>query len=443
MVFSNLSRLNDELHIASVTGDMSQVNSLLECQQLDINAHFGRLEETALMEAAKKGHINVVEILLAHKQIDVNKKQIAGVSAYMAAAERGHTDIMRLFRGHGGVDVYTEGGSALILAASNGQTDAAKLLLEDEQIDVTQTLNFTNHGHNGHTALTVASKNGHYDIVELLLENENVDVNGRDGIDGGTALIHAAFNNQSNIVQLLLSQPDIDINMGNNDGDTPLMKAYDCWQCLDDYRQKTHENNYEILKLLLGHHNIDVNKQNNEGATALMEYTHYKKIEMMRLLLRNNEVDVNAVDYGSGSTALMHAIGANHGPNVGLLIKHEKLDVNKQNNNGWTALMQAAFSGKHIGSVLSHDQVDVNIRNNEGRTALFYAAKLHDQDNWDTGDTARKLEKAIKNAQLLLDHEDIEATMECDEAIVEEVKDLLCQHVSSRRKKRDANKLDL
>ena len=71
--------------------------------------------------------------------------------------------------------------------------------------------------------------------------------------------------------------------------------------------------------------------------------------------------------------------------------------------------------------ILNHDRVDVNARDNVGDTALKWAAD-------------------VGRARMLLDHEDIEVTMECEEAEVEEVRDLICQYVNDSREKRDANK---
>ena len=174
----------------------------------------------------------------------------------------------------------------------------------------------------------------------------------------------------------------------------------------------------------------------------------------------------------------MMAINTNNGPATGPLLRHDNIDVNKANNNGWTALMMAAcmWIRDQVVRLLSHDQIDVNIKNNVGRTALFYAVgirkgsleckgsgwneilnhevvEINIRDN--SGGTALMWAKDVDIAQKLLDHEDIEVTMECEEAEVAEVRDLICQHVnnaqddtqismvSPSRKKRHANKLDL
>ena len=170
----------------------------------------------------------------------------------------------------------------------------------------------------------------------------------------------------------------------------------------------------------------------------------------------------------------MTAIKANNGPATGHLLGHDNIDVNKGNNNGWTALMMAAcmWIRDQVVRLLNHDQIDVNIKNNVGRTALFYAVGgagyhkckgsglddilSHDgvevNANDNLGTTALVWAKNVDIAQKLLDHAAIEVTMECEEAEVTEVRDLICQHVDAQnntqnpmvdRKKRHANKIDL
>ncbi|ORX81437.1 ankyrin, partial [Anaeromyces robustus] len=60
---------------------------------------------------------------------------------------------------------------------------------------------------------------------------------------------------------------------------------------------------------------------------------------------------------------------------VQLLLKHPDIDVNFQNNKGFTPLIRAAKDGKKeiVELLLKHPNVDTNVQDNEGRTALFYA----------------------------------------------------------------------
>jgi len=54
----------------------------------------------------------------------------------------------------------------------------------------------------------------------------------------------------------------------------------------------------------------------------------------------------------------------------------EGVDVNEQDDFGWTALQLAAVYGrKEIADVLLANNADPNIRNSVGRTALMYAAR--------------------------------------------------------------------
>lgn len=61
---------------------------------------------------------------------------------------------------------------------------------------------------------------------------------------------------------------------------------------------------------------------------------------------------------------------------VELLLKHPKIDVNAQNNEGHTPfIIAAAYNHKEIvKSLLKHPDIDVNVRCENGGTALMYAA---------------------------------------------------------------------
>ena len=60
-------------------------------------------------------------------------------------------------------------------------------------------------------------------------------------------------------------------------------------------------------------------------------------------------------------------------------LKHQKLDVNAQDNNGTTALMVASEKDHvkvRIGELLKHDKMDANARNEDRATALLVATEM-------------------------------------------------------------------
>jgi ankyrin repeat protein/serine/threonine protein kinase len=228
--------------------------------------------ETALMWAAKNGHIKIVQHLL-EKGADVNAKiesnvwrNGGGLTALIIAAANGHTEIVKLLLEKGAdvnakteSSVWDNGGglTALISAAAKGHTETVQLLLE-KGADVNAKKD------NGETALMGAARDGHTEIVKLLLE-KGADVNAKD-INGGTALMWAAYNGHNETVQFLLEK-GADVNAKTNYGWTALMSA-------------VYYGHTEIVQLLLKK-GADVNAKYNDGRTA---YDLARKDEIRNLI---------------------------------------------------------------------------------------------------------------------------------------------------------------
>ena len=89
------------------------------------------------------------------------------------------------------------------------------------------------------------------------------------------------------------------------------------------------------------------------------------------LLDRGADVDARNDD---GWTALMYAAYKGHTACLTLLLNN-RADVNLQRNGGWTALMSTAWNGHDACMKMLLDRgADVNVADNDGRTALMWAA---------------------------------------------------------------------
>ena len=89
--------------------------------------------DTALMRTyLNGGYINVVKLLLKHKDIDVNAKNSDGYTVFMWASRDGHIGVVKLLLEHKDTDVNdknSDGNTALIWASRNGHADVVELLL--------------------------------------------------------------------------------------------------------------------------------------------------------------------------------------------------------------------------------------------------------------------------------------------------------------------------
>jgi ankyrin repeat protein len=69
------------------------------------NNEFGQIVSTALIEASKCGHIDIVQILLDHKDINVNLQCKNGFTALMWASRIGHKEVVHILSEHNDIKV--------------------------------------------------------------------------------------------------------------------------------------------------------------------------------------------------------------------------------------------------------------------------------------------------------------------------------------------------
>jgi ankyrin repeat protein len=92
------------LMVASTVGRIEMVKLLLQHKDIDINKEsYQRV--TALVYASRIGNIEIVKLLLQHANIDINKKNFwTGKTVLQMAEEKGHENVVHLLREHGAID---------------------------------------------------------------------------------------------------------------------------------------------------------------------------------------------------------------------------------------------------------------------------------------------------------------------------------------------------
>lgn len=222
------------MRVAAAAGHQKIVQMLL-----DVDRHVGDWQwpwKTALHEAAKYGHINVVRLLL-----DSGDDSTRGEALY-AASEEGQIEMVQLLLaseadanaiiGQGAHKHY-----ALSAASYRGHSEIVRILI-DAGADVNACLKSWQ-GSDSH-ALSLASDQGHVDIVRMLIDagaDVNVPAQTLMG-DEVNAMVAASRRGHVEILQLLLDAGMI-VNACN-----PLAEALD----------NGHE---EAAQLLLAHGAID------------------------------------------------------------------------------------------------------------------------------------------------------------------------------------------
>jgi len=183
------------LYYACEIGNVEMVKLLLSISSIDPNAA-GEYGDTPLVVACeKKSNLNIIKLLLAHPNIDVNKRVIYGgvYTPLYTACDQGNLAIVRLLMSQPGIDVNMNCGE------------------DDGDVDV---------------ALHAACSQGFSKIVTALLAHPSIDVNVQDTY-GRTPFYMACNDNHTKVVELLLARDDVDVNLANKYGKTPYQIVKD------------------------------------------------------------------------------------------------------------------------------------------------------------------------------------------------------------------------
>lgn len=226
-------------------------------QYIDLNFIFysfdpnqKKIEVTLLIEATKKNSCPAIQTILKHGAA-INKATPEGGTALMYAAINGNTNTFQCLLTNPNITIDQQdniGVTSLMLAAMRNNCPVIQTLL-------THRANINKATYTGLTALMFAVGNQQLDAIQCLLNDPNVIVDQQDDKEG-TALLIAIEINNCPIIQTLLKH-GANINKTRSNGITPLMFAV------------MHKNT-DTIQCLLNRPNIVIDKQDIEGTTALL-----------------------------------------------------------------------------------------------------------------------------------------------------------------------------
>jgi ankyrin repeat protein len=180
-------------------------------------------QDFPLAAAARRGHPDVVGMLLVQEGMDVNQGTTdAGRTAMLRACCGGHKEVVGMLLAYEGIDANKgktdDGTTSLLIACQEGHTEVVGLLLACDGVDVNKATT-----DDGSTPLYMACQDGHTEVVGLLLACDGVDVNKARTDDGATPLLMACQDGHTEVVGLLLACDGVDVNKATtDDGATPL-----------------------------------------------------------------------------------------------------------------------------------------------------------------------------------------------------------------------------
>ncbi|XP_035409499.1 ankyrin repeat and death domain-containing protein 1B [Cygnus atratus] len=297
------------IHLAAWTGNLDVMRKLVKAG-VDQKA---KNEEgmNALHFAAQNNSVKIVDYFLQDLHLtDLNKPDGKGRKPFLLASEKGHVDMinnliaLKLFTS----EKDQEGNTALHLAAKNGHSEVVEILLKqwEEINDLNQ---------NGETPFYLSVEGGHEKCAELLLEAGS-DINILTHNNSG-ALQIAVQNGHLSLVTFLIDK-NIDLVPKPEQKNSPLHLA-------------VINNHLPVVKTLLDA-NHDINFLNHRQETPLHLAADLGNVELVEMLLKAG-CDLKTMDK-NGKTALAVASRSNYALIVDMIIKAERYYATEQAHLG-------------------------------------------------------------------------------------------------------------
>lgn len=315
----------------------------------------------AIEEAAGKGHLNIVKVLLDAEKTKAAKDAYSPEAQQRAAESGQFEESGRLKEAKKFLERAAESkNSALQYAAGIGSMEIAKLLVENGA-----DANAEPERHSSQTALTMAAKGGHEDIARFLLQHGAKPTRERASNDQHFPLRAAAEGGHLGIVKMLLEagcDPTSEqaLHAAGHSGHLPVVECLlqagaDCNADRVLFRdgQMT-----ALQKTALGGHlgcldalieaGADVYvPAGRRGYTALQAAAKSGNPAVVQRLISNG-ADVNAPPGGWGRTALQ-AAAENGSLEIVLMLLDAGAEVEAELAHSGSTSLELAINGGHAG----------------------------------------------------------------------------------------------
>lgn len=309
---------------------------------------------TALILAARSGHLPVVQYLLQNGGASVKDLNKENHTALLAASAQGHLQVVQWLMLDGGAsakDYDKNWNTALLLASAAGHLDVVKWLIKKSFSTVKEA------NADGSTSLILAATGGHLPVVQFLLEEGGASIKEANK-KGYSALLRAAEKGHLSTVQYLVKDGGASVKEAESNGNTPLLLA-------------AHEGHVHIATWLLKESGSSIKEVNKNGRNALLRCAVNGHVSVARFLLKDGGASARDCD-PDGDTILLLAAWHGHLPLVQYLLQEGGAKVQDTNKSGNTPLLLSAHGG-HTSVVkwlLQEGGASIKDKDKQGRSVI-------------------------------------------------------------------------
>ena len=310
----------------------------------------GRTDEEAmtlriLIASCVGGFTLIVKWLIGRYKPTV-RKFVDEAGCLQLAAKYGHATIVSLLlnsvdaalNGSTPMNSPDPGTTALFLATRSGRTEAVRVLLNSNGIDVTKH----NQGNRSFPPFCVACEYGSVEIVKMYLKHKLSESEITLGF------LFACQTGQVLVVKELLSTTSVDVNKVSR-GNNPLDIA-------------CQNNHIGVVRLLLKSSNINPNQVHQQhGITSLVRATYKNHPEIVRELLLHPEIEVSKGAVKCNASPLLHACYYGFLDIATMFIEHPDTEINAESGtldpSNYKGCRKKSYTAREMAVTKGHDEI--------------------------------------------------------------------------------------
>jgi len=351
--------------IASVMQDDFPTIKLLLENNADVNIQTIK-KQSPLIESykylirnsEKKNNLNTFKLIFKSDNLQINEVDISKRNILMIACANNNIDIVKILLTHKNIDANITSDvankqNAFIFASMNDNPLLLKLLLDfNKKFKTTKSIEFAlensirfNNTNNVKFLLKYIKKItninalimnslGKYQtkIFIYLMEHFKVDVN--MVYQENSLLMHAIFHHATPIMEYLLKRKELNINYQNDIGENALIVTTE-YEMIDN------------IKLLLLHKDININITKTDGNSPLFYACKDGSSEIVKLLLNNPTINVN-IENNLKETPIMIALKYNRLNIVSLLLHLKNIIITNETRTIYVTIFKKLYKHREI-----------------------------------------------------------------------------------------------